>query len=367
MGRFVSGAQRSAADHRVSPGARPFSFLPLSLARRSRARLRRGRSYAPRILALGSLFGLLSAWGHTFAYLASRDFTAARAGVPARGNAFELLVMAHVPLGLVAAVALAVTWDASALAAACPALAFSFVCFFVAQASLFAALQRVEASTVAPLLSVKIATLALASWAVQGVPVTPLGAAAIALAIAGAAVVGGIGKRPDAASLGLILLAVSAYTGCDMGIVRGIEGMLGASAGEPDAAERLAAGMRCLGAMYTALGLVAAVLLPAVLRRPSARPRWPGALAYAGCWAAAMATLFSAFALLPVVLVAILQSTRSVWSVLLGGYLGRAGHAHLETSHSNGALAGRVAGAVALVVAVGLYAWAGAGGAAAAR
>ena len=291
--------------------------------------------------------------------------------MPARGNAFELLVMAHVPLGLLAAGVLAATWDAAALGAAWPPLAFSFACFFVAQASLFAALQRVEASTVAPLLSVKIATLALASWAVQGVPVTPLGAAAIALAIAGAAVVGGIGRRPDAASLGLLLLAVSGYTGCDMGIVRGIERMLAASAGdpgnpgEPGAAERLSAGMRCLGAMYTALGLAAVALLPGVLRRPSTRARWPGALAYAGCWAAAMATLFSAFALLPVVLVAILQSTRSLWSVLLGGYLGRAGFGHLETSHSNAALAARVAGAVALVVAVGLYAWSGSGDAAA--
>ncbi|BAM02657.1 membrane protein [Phycisphaera mikurensis] len=268
--------------------------------------------------------------------------------------------MAHVPLGVLAAAVLAATWDAEAIGAAWPSLLLAFGCFFVAQGALFSALRRVEASTVAPLLSVKIATLAAASWAVQGVAVTPLGFLAIGLAVGGAAVVGGVGERPDARSLGLIFLAIAGYTGCDMGIVRTIERMLAATG--PDGTgggDRLRAAMRAAGVLYSGFGLVALALLPGVLRRRAARPRWGGALAYAACWALAMATLFSAFSLLSVVLVVILQSTRSLWSVLLGGLLGRLGLGHLETNHSNGALAVRLLGAAALVLAVGLYAWGG--------
>lgn len=268
--------------------------------------------------------------------------------------------MAHVLLGGLAGALLAVLWDTQAVLASVRPLAFSFVCFFVAQASLFSALRRVDPSTVAPLLSLKIATLALASWLVQGVPVTPLGAVAIALAVGGAAVVGGVGGRPDARSLGLLLLAIAGYTGCDMGIVQGIDGMLAVTnpGGDAGAGGRLRAAIRCAGVLYAALGVAALILLPWVLRRSSSRERWRGAALYAACWAMAMGTLFSAFSLLPVVLVSILQSTRSMWSVLLGGVLGRFGHEHLETKHSNGVLAIRLAGAAALVVAVGLYAWA---------
>ena len=268
--------------------------------------------------------------------------------------------MAHALLGLAAAVLLAVTWDAAAVAGAVGPLAVSFGCFLVAQAGLFTALKRVEASTVAPLLSAKIVALAALSWALEGRPVTPLSGLAILLAMGGAAVVGGAGKRPDARSLGILAFTVAAYAGCDMGIVRAIDSM---TAAEPSGAESLTAAIRCMGVLYAALGLLAVALLPRVLRAPGgagagAGPRWAGAASYAACWALAMATLFSAFSLLPVVLVAILQSTRSLWSVLLGGWLGRLGFGHLETNHGAGVLGLRVAGAAALVAAVGLYAWA---------
>ena len=268
-------------------------------------------------------------------------------------------MLAHVLLGLAAAALLAAVWDAAAVGAAAVPLAVAFGCFLVAQAALFTALRRVEASTVAPLLSVKIVALAALSWGIEGRAPTPLGAGAVLLAVAGAALVAGVGRPPDRRSLGLILLAVAAYAGCDMGIVRAIAQMTGQ---EADAADRLAAAMRCMGAMYAALGLLAVALLPTVLRRrpAGAASPWPGAAAYAACWAGAMATLFSAFSLLPVVLVAILQSTRSLWSVLLGGWLGRIGLGHLETAHGNGVLAVRLGGATALVLAVGLYAWASA-------
>ena len=323
---------------------------------RAAAGPRASRPYLPLIFALGTLFGLASAWGHSFAYLASRDFTQARPPEPARGSAFDLLVMAHVLLGGAAAVLFVAVGDLGFLRQAAGPLLVSYACFLVAQSSLFATLSRVEASTVAPLLSLKIAALAGLSWWIQGRPMTATGALAIALAIAGAVVVGGVGQRPDRRSVGILLLAVAAYAGCDMGIVQAIERTLGAS---PAAEDRLVAALRCMGALYTAFGLLALTLLPGVLRRRTgpAGTRWRGAAAYAACWAGAMATLFAAFSLLPVVLVAILQSTRSLWSVVLGGWLGRVGFGHLETDHGNGTLAVRVAGAVALVIAVGLYGW----------
>ena len=359
-------AHRRVAPRRCFPRTYPLTPTPslrspgTARCAPSRPARRLNRTYRPPIFALGTLFGLASAWGHSLAYLASRGFTGGSPERPARGSAFDLLVLAHALLGVGAAALLAATWDAAAVAGALGPLGVSFVCFLVAQASLFAALQRVEASTVAPLLSAKIVALAGLSWALEGRPVTPLAALAIALAMGGAAVVGGAGKRPDARSLAVLLAAVCGYAGCDMGIVRAIDAMTPPG---PSGAQSLGAALRCVGVLYSALGLLAAALLPWVLGRgghPGVSPgaRWAGAASYAACWALAMATLFSAFSLLPVVLVAILQSTRSLWSVLLGGLLGRLGFGHLETRHGAGVLGLRVAGAAALVAAVGLYAWA---------
>lgn len=320
------------------------------------------------LLIIGVILGLLTAWGHSLAYLGSRWFS-----VRERGTGRQLLVVAHAELGVVAILGLLVAWPGGlawpwesgwgvASAWLFPAVSGGLV-LGLAQAALLAALRHADASMISPLLTLKIAILALAtSFGVYSdrLPVSAWGWFGVGLAIVGAAMIQGIGKPPPARAWPYVVVMLLGYAVCDLSIVKAIAAVCErayglADASEATAVQRIAAGVFVACVLYIVTGLAAAMMLPWYGSR---RPRlWRDALAYAAPWAFAMICLYGTFALLGAVFGAVLQSTRALWSVLLGAWIGRRGDGRLETDHHDHVIAGRVVAAICMVAAVALFAW----------
>ncbi len=304
---------------------------------------------------LGIILGLVTAWGHSLGYLASRWFT-----VGGRGTSGQLLIVAHLQLGILSFVAMPFAWPEGLEGSwswLAPALSASVV-LKISQASLFAALRYADASVVSPLLSGKIAVLALVTTLGlygDASPVSVLGWLGVALAIAGAVLMQGVGKRPHGAALVWVLVALMGYAFCDLSIVRAIR----AVTSEPGVAARLHAGLFVATLVYGGTGVIALLLCPWYgSRRPKV---WRDALPYAAAWSVAMVSLYGCFALLGAVHGAILQSTRALWSVLIGGVVGKMGKGEIETNHHPTVLGWRLAAAAMMVAAVALYAYASVG------
>lgn len=319
-------------------------------------------------LALGIVFGLLTAWGNTFAYLGSRWFV-----VTGKGNTTQLLVRGHAMLGVVAAVGAVLLWrpglaptDAASWSLAdgwASSAVVAIATFVGAQTCLMAALRRAEASRVAPLLGLKIAVLAGINVLLRGLEVGALQWLAVALAVSAGFVLHGVGGRVGRGATLAVIGAVACYAACDTFIVLTIdrlEAAITTATPAVDAATSGGVGARFTAAVltaslvYTGCGVIAALLLPWFGSRR--RRDWTAALPYAAGWAVAMVALYPCFAFVGTVLGSMLQSTRALWSILLGAWLGHRGWAHVETPHGRNVLAQRALAALFMIAAVGLYA-----------
>lgn len=330
-------------------------------------------------LGFGIFFGLATAWGNTIAYVASRWFT-----VGGRGGTLRLIALAHTTLGVAGVLVTLMFWPAGGFSWAVHAdwltkALGATVTFGFAQGFLLVALRSTEASRVAPLLGVKIAVLAgmtwvLAWWGSQPTLMTPQCWLAVGVAVSAGFVLHGAGGRLGWKPTLCVLGAVLSYASCDLLILATIvsvekvllvadtpwwwpgEGWQ-LAAREGDGAlviSKLWASYLTAGAVYALSGLVAAGMLPWYGTRDWRT--WWSAGGYAGGWALAMAALYPCFALIGVVLGAILQSSRALWSILVGLWLSRSGHHHLEPAHGAGVWVRRGLAAGLMVLAVVLYA-----------
>ncbi len=78
-------------------------------------------------------------------------------------------------------------------------------------------------------------------------------------------------------------------------------------------------------------------------------------LPFSGCWYAAMAALYYAIGVLGPVYAVILQSTRGLWSILLGAALAHIGLIHIEEKVHGHIVLRRLAAAAMMIVAIWLY------------
>ncbi len=298
---------------------------------------------------LGLLAGLLTALGHSLSYLATRWFTESRGRPTTR-----LLALSYTMMGVLAVVALPLVWPDGL-----PAgwrwlwpLPLAVACFALGQTCLLTALRRVDASRVAPLLGLKIAMLAIVASA-MGSPLGALQWAGVALAVASAWLLNDIGGRLPLRATALVVLACLAYAACDTCIVLLIDGAQDAHAGPGSGLGPLHASVLAVCCVYACTGAIAAALLPRYGSRDPAA--WRDALPFTAAWTGAMLTLYATFALVGLVLTAILQSTRGVISIALGTALALRGHHHLEAKAAPGVVPRRVAAALLMTAAVALY------------
>ncbi|MEM6458483.1 MAG: EamA family transporter [Planctomycetota bacterium] len=293
----------------------------------------------------GIVLGLLAALGHSLAYLATRWFTEDR-GRPLR----ELLVIAHVAMGVVSAAALAVLWpDGLGLQAGWLLRLTGLVGFFVvAQVSLLSTLPMVDASRVAPLLGFKTVVLAVIAVA-MGQPLTGLQWLGVALAVGAAWVLNDVGGRLPWRVTGLVTLACVSYGIADtfiLGTVREVQRLTGDGS-------VLGAPVFVAASVYTVVGVIAAAFLPTVRRTPASA--WRDAMPYAAAWLLTMVVLYGAFAAVGTVLGSILQSFRGLISIALGIALAAADWHHLEQKHGWKTQSRRLGAALLMCGAVALY------------
>ena len=110
---------------------------------------------------LGILLGLAAATCQSVTYLQSRHFVG-----HASGGRRRLMLLGHVIQGVIGLAVLPILWPAEmpALRQYVFPLLMSAGGFLVGQAFLFSTLRHIEASRVAPFLSIKIAMLATLAW-----------------------------------------------------------------------------------------------------------------------------------------------------------------------------------------------------------
>ncbi len=303
-------------------------------------------------LTLGVAAGLFAAAASAVSYLVSRHH-----GCRAPGGSLRLLVQAHLVMGLASLPIVAACapgrWPPT-FAWLWP-LAGSVGCYFVGQAGVFAALKRIPASRVAPLLGLKLVMLAaIVSMAPNGNLDWRQWAAVVASVVAaGMLQRGGAIGLP---TLAIILVTCLGFACSDLYIIGLIDAIEPSTnmAGQP--ISRLHAGSLAMAVTYVACGVLAAVAL-LIWPRLRARDRRERIAAwhYAAAWLSGMVALYACFGLVGVVFGNVLQATRGVMAVVLGAWLARAGWHELEERVDRGTFIRRVVAASLMVAAIALY------------
>jgi drug/metabolite transporter (DMT)-like permease len=295
------------------------------------------------MLLPGILFGLAAATCQSLSYLQSRHFVGA-----SRERGVLLLLLAHLIQGLICLALLPVLWPATMppwRQYAVPIVVESLG-YLVGQACLFAALRRVEASRIAPVLSFKIAILAILSQVLLGRSITGQQWLAVLLAVAAAWLLQWSGGRFTPRTLATVLLGCTGYAISDLYIRVAIERM----APVPP----IQAALTACALSYAFCGLAVLPLWWWVRRVRAADVRQ--ATPYALTWLTSMGFLYLCFGLAGVILGNIVQSSRGLISILVGPWLARHRHwGHLESVQPPHAIARRAACALLMVAAVALY------------
>ncbi|MFM8803474.1 MAG: EamA family transporter [Planctomycetia bacterium] len=306
-------------------------------------------------LWLGVAAGLAAAFFSAVSYLVSRHFSLAQATLGRKGAALRLLAMAHV---LMAVVCVPLTWAAWPTASPSVAvfavpLALSAGLYLLGQACLFAALGRVEASRMAPLLGLKVVMLALIVSFVLGQVLDARQWLAVGLSVAAAALLQTGRAAVPARAFGVVLACCLCFAVSDLWIVRLIDQLQAGAAASGGAIGRLHAGSLAMTLTY---GLCGTIFTPlAIGLRPHTRHDWAAAAQYAAAWLLSMVGLYCCFGLVGAVLGNILQSTRGVMSVALGATLAHLGWHELEQRIDRATLLGRLAAALLMTAAITLY------------
>ena len=306
-------------------------------------------------LGLGVVSGLAAAFFSAVSYLVSRHYGLGQRAMGRKGAALRLLAVSHL---LMAAVCIPFTW------AAWPAspppvrlfalpLALSVGFYLFGQASLFAALKRVEASRMAPLLGLKIVMLAVIVSFVLGHVLDTRQWLAVALSVAAAVMLqAGRGAVP-AGAFGFVLSCCLCFAISDIFIIRLIDGLQAGAMTSSVVVSRLHAGGLAMALTYGVCGLLFVPL--AVGLRPYTRTDWVAAAQYASAWLVSMVGLYCCFGLVGVVFGNILQSTRGVMSVAIGAALANLGWHELEQRVDRATLLRRLAAALLMTAAIALY------------
>lgn len=304
-------------------------------------------------LALGVAAGLVAALASAVSYVISRHH-----GNRADGGSLRLLVTAHALMGLWC---LPLIWPLSPAAwpsAPCwlAPLAGSVVCYLAGQAAVFAALKRVPASRLAPLLGLKLVMLAAI------VSVSPGGAIGGRqwLAVALCALAAGLLQRGGAVgptAFGIVLAACLGFAVSDLFILGLIDGLQEAADASGRPLSRLHAGALAMAVTYVVCGAAAAVVMAAAPQlRPRDRRDRAAAAQYAAAWLGGMVALYACFGLVGAVFGNVLQATRGVMAIVIGAALARGGWHDLEERVDRGTLLRRVAAGTLMVAAILLYA-----------
>ncbi len=294
------------------------------------------------LVVTGILFGLGAAVFQSFSYVFSRRFLKECSAKPQ-----HLFAMSHLLMGVMALGALPLlkqnplpplnqwAWYLIGTAG----------CYLLAQLFLFTALNRSDSSKIAPLLGLKIPTLAFLSWALfQDMP-SVIAWFAIFLCVAAGAIISPPSGVPQIQVLLLVLSACLGYCISDLCIPHLV-----------DALSRTSEHPTLLGVSLTYIACGAVGAIATFIQKIHRTPRiavfaFPHALS----WLIGISFLFACFATLGVVAGNMLQATRGIWSVFLGMAITAAGLLHIDDVSSRRVLVRRIIGAVIMTTSIVVY------------
>jgi len=291
---------------------------------------------------IGIVLGLAMAITQAVSVLCIRLFVVRR-----HKGAMRLLILGHVIMGVISAAALPFLWDPQAgkIADFIWPLVGAAGFYLVGQTCLTFALTRTDASRVTPLLALKVIILALVTATVLNTPLTPQQWAGIAVCLASAFVLNYTGGRMPLFCTVMVGLTCIAYAMSDINVQA-----LVAALGDLG---KVHASFLGVSMCYVLTGVVALALLPWAGRGLWADIRY--AAPFAISWLAAMVFLFTCFAYVGAVFGAILQSTRGLFSIVLGARIAAMGMNHIEKSHPRHILVRRLAAAALMCLAIALW------------
>lgn len=294
----------------------------------------------------GIILGILAAMMQSVSYIFTRLFVIRR-----HRGVLGLLTIGHVIMGAISAVILPLIWveGVPSLKVIWMPLVGSAVFYLLGQMFLFLALRHTDASSVAPFLTMKIVVLAvLATLFDLGMAApTMIQWSAAGLSVAAAFILNYSGVRLKGASIVMIVLTCLSYSLSDLSVFSLMNMMK-----DVDSVRAVLIGV-CM--CYVLCGIAGAVTLPVSGR--VARADLAYAFPFAITWLLAMGLIFACMAQVKPVYANIIQSTRGLFSILLGGVLASMGMVHLESKHSKAVFARRVFAALLMCAAIGLYGW----------
>jgi drug/metabolite transporter (DMT)-like permease len=297
---------------------------------------------------------LTAAAASAISYLISRHH-----GNRLAGGSLRLLVQAHFLMGICSLPLVALLWPRTAPppAAWLLPLVGSTACYLVGQAAVFALLKRLDASSVAPLLGLKIVVLASIVAFVLGHPLSTRQWVAVGVSIVAATFLRRAGAGVSARLLAGVLVACLFFSLSDICIVALIDGLQTPPPAEVTlgpALGRFRAGVLAMALTYALCGGIAACFVPGVSRRHAGG--WGPAAQYAAAWLGGMVALYTCFGIVGVVFGNILQSTRGIMAVGLGAVLAHMGWHDLEQRVDRLSLVRRLVAAALMTAAIGIYA-----------
>jgi drug/metabolite transporter (DMT)-like permease len=311
-------------------------------------------------MIVGIATGLGAALLQSLSYLATRYYVHGRSRMASR----QLLVLAHIWMGLASALLLLFLWPPgfSVVSVWEPLLQMVFF-YMVGQTSITIALRYVEASRASPLQGIKIIFLAsLAAFFSQPKitgPTDPPGLTVLQWMGAGLAVVAAgtlhyAGAKIHRTAILAIVIGCAGYALADWNISRTNVALVKAiyPAGLT-AGEAVKVSFINVGLCYGSTGLVGMMLMPAWGSRQL--KDWRDSAPFAAAWFVGMLLLYWCYAEVGPLLGAILQSSRGLLSILIGSLIVWWGHHHIEPHGGKGVFLRRLAAGSLMFLAVTLY------------
>jgi len=294
------------------------------------------------MILLGILLGLGASLAQSLSYIFSRKF------IKEYGDNWRLLLaVSHILMGVMSIVILpflCIGLDLRRLVPAILPAAGAAGFYFAAQAFLFAALKRAEASRVSPLLGLKVVFLALLATLLGKQHLVWQNWLAVVMSGSAAFFLNEIGGRMPIKAIIFVVLTLTGYSFSDMNILDLLVSL------EP-------VGMRgpfigvCLA--YILCGMLGFLML--IRTGLPSRRAWVLGFPHALAWFSSMFLFYWSIVAINLVFAAIVQATRGLISIWLGVIVADMGMEHVEKPLSRAVLWKRVAAGLLMAVAIALY------------
>lgn len=294
------------------------------------------------MMVIGIILGLGGAIFQSFSYLMTRHF------MHRHGSPLHLLIASHIIMGIMAIILLPFAYTPIVLQPSrylSPLLQCSGF-FLIAQATFFLALKNIESSRVSPLLGMKIIIIAIISYLFYDKNFVSIQWLAIILCFIGAMLTNWSGGKIPIRSWFWIIVTCTGYSLSDINIK-----ILVDMIGQDNLVNSTMLAVSLNFIICGSAALIGFLLVPNPQRWQNLKPALPFAL----CWFTSILFIFGCFANIGPIFGNIIQSSRGIFSVIIGFIVAKAGHQHLESTTTGSIVICRIIAAIMMLLAMAMF------------